>query len=263
MAGESRPTESAVVERIVTSNPNKTELERQPIYIEALRKIKTVNVGLLTNGIIRHLLSRDTAADLGIAQQVIDALLKGAEVPLRFRDNLIAVVTGLLCFEGYAESMKTYIPELDIETFVNAEKKDLLDSGGTAVKTGLDYFLEILSSLAISGAIQHGRQYYYTDDYLALHIPSCHAAYAEHCRRTNYEGEIVDKKSLTRELQENRSRGGYIVEINKTTSFGSRSEKRRAAHVNLDAAKAILDVDDFPRPEPEYERGSYASWQND
>ena len=41
---------------------------------------------------------------------------------------------------------------------------DLLESGGTAVKTSLDYFLEELSIMAIAGTIQHKRHYIYKDD---------------------------------------------------------------------------------------------------
>ena len=92
------------------------------------------------------------------------------------------------------------------------------------VKTGLDYFIEILSSLAISGGIEHNRQYTYSSGQLALHIASCHAAYAEHCRRVGYEGEVLDKKALVRQLQENHRQGGYVTEISRTTTFGTRGD---------------------------------------
>jgi hypothetical protein len=263
LAGETRPIESALVERIVTANPSKDQLQREPAHEAAFRKVKTVDPSLLTEGIIRHLLTRDTAEDLAVARRVVDRLLAGAEVPLRFKDNLAVVVAGLLHFEGYADSLGVKLPELDIEAFVKAEVEDLLDSGGCAVKTGLDYFMETLSSLAVSGVIQHGRQYYYAGGSLALHIPSCHAAYAEHCRRAGFEGEVIDKKALNRQLQEALRRGGYVVALNRPTSFGSRGEKRRATHIDIEAAKAVLDVDDFPQPDPEIDGGYRGGWEPD
>jgi len=53
--------------------------------------------------------------------------------------------------------------------------EDLLKSGGTQVKTGLDYFLEELSVMAVAGTLQHGRHYVYQSGRLALHFGACHA----------------------------------------------------------------------------------------
>ncbi len=258
LAGETRPIEAALVERMVSANPDKDELTRNPACTMAFARLKTIDLTVLTESIIAHLLGRDTAADVALARTVVDNALDDREVPLRFRDNMIAVVTGLICFEGYAERMEVSLPELDIDKFIRAQCDDLLESGGKAVKLGLDYFLEMLSSLAVSGQIQCGKQYYYSGDNLALHIPSCHAAYAEHCRRAGYEGEIVDKKALIRQIQENHRRGGYIAEVNKPTSFGSRADKRRATHIDMGCAKESLDVDDFPRTDSD--DGSWGNW---
>ena len=261
LAGETRPIESALVERIVTANPSKDTLPEHPQMVRAFAKLKTVDLGLLARGIVRHLLGRDTAADLAVARRVVEATLTDREVPLRMKDNLIATVCGLVHFEGYAEALGIDLPELDVAAFVAAQCDDLLESGGRTVKTGLDYFLEILSSLAVSGSIDHGRQYTYSGGRLALHIASCHAAYAEHCRRAGYEGEVLDKKALIRQLQESQRRGGYVLEVSRPTSFGSRADKRRAALIDLETAKQVLDVDDFPQDEPDLRGVSGGSWR--
>ncbi len=248
LAGETRPIEPAVVERIITANPSKDTLPGTPQFVRAFQKLKTVDLGLLTHGIVQHLLGRDTAADLALAKRIVERFVGGREIPIRLHDNLVAVVCGLLHFEAYAASHGIALPDLDVERFVNAQCTDLLEGGGHKVKSGLDYFVEILSSLAVSGAIQYERQYTYTGGQLALHLGSCHAAYAEHCSRIGYEGEVLDKKALVRQLQEAQRRGGYVVEVSRTVSFGSRNDKRRAAVINLAIAKAALDVDDFPQP---------------
>jgi len=258
LAGETRPIESALVERIITANPSKDTLPHNPHFIQAFQKLKTVDLGLLTRGLIRHLLSRDTEADLALARQVVERALAGREVPLRMRDNLIATVCGLIHFKGYAASLSVSIPEFDVSALITSQRDDLLESGGSAVKTGLDLFLEILSTLAVTGSIECNRQYTYSSGHLALHVASCHAAYAEHCRRISYEGEVLDKKALVRQLQENHRRGGYVVDVSRTTSFGHRGDKRRAAFIDLEAAKRLLDFDDLPQ-EPNNSAGS-SSW---
>ena len=59
-----------------------------------------------------------------------------------------------------------------------------------------------------------------------------------HARRAGYEGEVLDKKALVRQLQENQRRGGFVVDVSRPVSFGSRADKRRAAIDELDMAFA-------------------------
>ena len=199
--------------------------------------------------------------DLELATQVTNRLLAGREVPFRVRDNITVMVLGLHCFEEYATSLGITLPELQVDRAVEGLLEDLLESGGTAVKTGLDYFIEELSVMAVAGTLKHGRHYVYKDGLLALHFPSCHAAFAEHCKRTGFEGEVPDRKALRRQLIENVRRGGYIKELDARVSFGS--ERRRAVNVDLDIAKQTLEVDDFPQDEPDKEYRGQWGWQHD
>ncbi len=268
IAGETRPIEPALVERILTANPDKDQLLREPKHAAAFRRVRSVNPGLLSAGIVRFLLGRDTEADLKLARDVTDRLLARREIPFRVRDNLVVMVLGLHLFEEYAASLGIALPDLELGRAVQAILDDLLEGGGTAVKTGLDYFLEELSVMAVAGTIQHGRHYVYKDGELALHFPSCHAAYAEHSRRTGFEGEVPDRKALRRQLVEHHRRGGYVSAIDTLVSFNGRQDRRRAVLIDLEAAKQTLTVDDFPQPDPEVERGGYrgghyGDWQPD
>jgi len=74
---------------------------------------------------------------------------------------------------------------------------------------------------------------------------------------------VLDKKALVRQLQENQRRGGFVVDVSRPVSFGSRADKRRAAILDLDAAKRLLDVDDFPQGEPEVRSGGGGGWHGD
>jgi hypothetical protein len=52
-------------------------------------------------------------------------------------------------------------------------------------------------------------------------------------------------------------RGGYIKELDARVSFDR--DRRRAVMIDLEAAKQILEVDDFPQKEPEVGR-EYGRW---
>ena len=247
VAGETRPIEPALVERMVTSNPDKDQLSRDPQHAEAFARIQTVNPGLLSAGIVRFLLGRDTEQDMATAKKITDRILGDREVPFRVRDNLIVMVLGLVHFEEYAQSMGVAIPDLNLNAAFTALLDDLLEGGGKTVKSGLDYFLEELSVMAVSGELQHGKHYVYENGSLALHFPSCHSAFAEHCRRTGFEGEVPDRKAMRRQLVEAHRRGSYITELDSLVCFNGRDNRRRAVLVDLEEAKRTLTVDDFPQ----------------
>jgi len=157
LAGETRPIEPALVERILTANPDKNALQKDPGYEQAYRRVKQVSPTLLSASIVRFLLARDTEADLKLARELTDKMLADREVPFRVRDNIMVMMLGLHCFEEYASSLGIELPELDADVAVAKLLEDLLESGGTSVKTGLDYFLEELSVMAVAGTLQHQR----------------------------------------------------------------------------------------------------------
>jgi DNA primase catalytic core len=246
LAGETRPIEPALVERILTANPAKDELLRNPQFSAAFDALRREPLNELSAGIIRFLLARDTAANLQLAKKVTSGLLIGREVPPRVRDNLTVMVLGLHHLEEYAEHLGIKLPDLDVAAAIAAIGADLLESNGTAVKTGLDLFLEELSVMAVTGGIQHGREYVFNEGRLALHFPSCHAAFAEHCRRIGFEGEVPDRKSLKRQLEEAKRRGSYVLDVDAVVTFSSRQDRRRSVLIDVDQVRAALSVDDFP-----------------
>ena len=262
VAGETRPIEPALVERILTANPDKDQLQRDPAHADAFGRIKAVDPTTLAPGIVRFLLGRDTDADLAVARRVTARLLGDREIPFRVRDNLAVMVMGLHLFEEYAQHLDVALPELDVDGVVDAMLDDLLEGGGVQVKTGLDYFLEELSVMAVAGSLEHGRHYVYREGDLALHFPACHAAYAEHCRRTGFEGEVPDRKALRRQLVECHRRGGYVRALDDRICFGGRDDRRRAVVVDIEEAKRTLEVDDFPRPAATAGRGG-CGWHDD
>lgn len=264
VAGETRPIEPALVERMLVANPEKNALQGDPRYEQAYRRIQQVNPTLLSAGIVRFLLARDTQADFAVAQDLTERLLDGRSVPYRVRDNITVMMLGLHCFEEYATGLGITLPELEVDAAITKMLEDLLESGGTQVKTGLDYFIEELSVMAVAGTLQYGRHYVYQSGRLALHFGACHAAYCEHTKRTAFEGEVPDRKAMRRMIVECYRRQGYVVETDALVCFNGRGDRRRAVRVDLEEAKKNLNIDDFPEPDPDVGTGTgYRRWEDD
>ena len=262
VAGESRPQETAIVERALLVQTERNRLQKDPSYQAAMRRARTVDPKLLSTSIVRFLLGRDTSSDLKLATDRTDGLLVGRDLPHRTRDNLVVMMLGLHHLEEYAAHMGVALPELDAATAVASVLEDTLD-GGSSVKTGFDYFLEELSVMAIGGQLEHGRHYVYKDELLALHFPSCHAAYTEHCRRTDYTGEVIDRKGMRRQIAEAKARGDIVRDVDENVCFSGRAGRRRAVIIDLEAAKERLAVEEFPHSADGQSPSVSGGWERD
>ena len=104
VAGETRPIEAALLERIVTANPEKVTLDEHPECREALRELKAIDLSLFAPRYIQFCLGRDFDADLEVAREAAGALLAGRKVPVRVVENLTAMLLGVHLFEQFAEA---------------------------------------------------------------------------------------------------------------------------------------------------------------
>lgn len=248
VAGETRPTEAALLERMVTASPRKQGLD-VPAHVEAFARLRETCPLPLAPYLVEYLLGRNVPGDLDEARRWVLEVLQDRTVPPRVLDNLAVMTAGLTWFWAFAHEMDATLPEPDFRPAMTAVVDDVLE-GRTTVRSGLDLFLEMLSAMAVAGKLQSGSQYYRTQDArLALHVPSCHEAYLEHAHRTGYRGELLDRTALNRLLRENMEQHGYVEDANRPTSFGSRTARRRAAIINLEMAAVDLQVDGFSEPD--------------
>jgi hypothetical protein len=254
VAGETRPTEAALLERILTSNPEKVTLDEHPECREALRELKAVDLSLFAPRYIQFCLGRDFDADLEVAQRAVTALLSGRKVPLRVVENVTAMMLGVHLFEQFAESCDFKLPnDLGVREAVDAVLTDVLETDH-GVKNAFDHFVEMLGVMAIQGELRHRIHYVFKDELLYFHLESCYDSFRQHCKRIDYPGEIVDLKALRRLIRENRRQNGYMVSEGERVYFGFNSNRRRA--YGLDLTKTdLVSEDDFPHEDPEETRG--------
>ncbi|WP_408891542.1 hypothetical protein ACJ2CR_18975 [Myxococcus faecalis] len=244
VAGETRPTEAALLERLLTVNPEKATLKRRECRV-AFRKLKSVNLALLAPRYIQFCLGRDFDADFQVARAVSDVFLTGREVPTRVVDNVVAMLLGLHLFEEFAQECGYTLPEdLGAREAVDAVLADILETEA-GVKNALDAFLEMLGVMAIQGELRHRVHYVFDAERLCLHLESAYDAFRAHCRRIGYEGEVVDTKALRRLLQENHREGGYVTALNERICFDGRMNRRRAVVMDLSRTH-VVSSEDFP-----------------
>jgi hypothetical protein len=134
------------------------------------------------------------------------------------------------------------------------------------VKNALDHFVEMLGVMAVQGELRHRTHYVFRDGLLYVHLESAYDSFRQHCKRIDYEGEIVDLKALRRLVHENRRQGGYVAAESQRICFGPGATHRRRA-VGLDLSKTdLVSEDDFPHEDSDGgvgDGGRWGSWYGD
>lgn len=261
VAGETRPTEAALLERILTANPEKTTLAEREECRAAFRALKALDLGVFAARYIQFCLGRDFDADLGVARAVGEKLLAGRTVPLRVAENLTAMLLGVHLFEQFAHTCGQPLPaDLGVREAVDAVLGDVLETDH-GVKNALDHFLEMLQVMAIQRIeLRHRVHYVWNDGVLFIHLESAYDAFRKHCKNAGYEGEIVDLKALRRLIHENHRQGAYVTVENERVYFGVNSDRRRA--FGIDPAKTpLIDPEAFPQDEAK-DRGFASSYSS-
>ena len=248
IAGEARPDDAALVDRLVSVTPDPNTLKANSHYEATFKRLQILDLTVLAVPYIRFALGRDTSADYTSAARVADqvlALIPGGEnMSIRCRDNLRVVVFGLTMFEAFAAAMGVKdLPELDVEAALSASIADLMD-GEQGAKSPLDLFIETCSVLAYNGVLVEDRHWAVVGGLTCLHLRACWEVYLEHRRRIGQPVDTSALRSLRRMLRENHQRNGYVQDLGKVVSMGER--RVRTIAVDLDQAAEFLDVDEFP-----------------
>ena len=256
LAGETRPQEAAILERLITSNPEKNTLTMLAGCQRAHRELTSVDLKLFAPRYIQFCLGRDVEADMAAARTILRAVLGERELPIRVVENLVVMVLGLYLFEEFAAECRCELAgDLDVATAVNAVLRDVLETEH-GVKTALDHFLEQLSVMAISGELRHRVHYVFDGGRLAIHLETAYDAFRAHCKRIDYDAEIVDLRAMRRLIFESKKAGGYVVAESERIYFDGPKDRRRAVLIDL-ARTTGLTADEFPQRDERSDGSSF------
>jgi hypothetical protein len=248
VAGEARPDDPALADRLVSAMPNKNRLDEHPEHVEAFERLQAADLNLLAAPYIQWSLARDTDADFKAAGETTDRVLStipgGSDVSGRCRFNLQVVAFGIAMFEAYAQHLGVVIPRLDLTAAFSTSVSDLMD-GHRGAKNPLDHFIETLSVLAYDGEITISHHYTIIDGLVCIHLSSCWDAYLIHRRQIGLADDGVNMKVMRRLIEENHQRDGYVKEIGKTVTMRDNHRPRTIA-IDLAQAAEFLDIEGFP-----------------
>jgi hypothetical protein len=121
------------------------------------------------------------------------------------------------------------------------------------VKNALDHFLEMLGVMAVQGHLKHKVHYVFDEGRLAVHLESAYDAFRAHCKRIDYDGEVVDLKQLRAPGHESKKQGGFVVEPRASASPSTADGRRRAVLIDFEKTK-VVTADDFPTARAERRR---------
>ncbi|RKH35632.1 hypothetical protein D7Y13_07720 [Corallococcus praedator] len=247
ICGETRPTEAALVERLLPVNPEKATVQRRDCRA-AFRKLTSVNLALFAPRYIQFCLGRDFEADYRVVRAVAEVLLEKRDAPPRVADNVTAMLLGIHLFEEFAKECGYALPEdLGAREAVDAVLKDVLEEE-TGVRNALDAFIQMLGVMAIQGELKHRVHYAFDDGRLCLHLESAYDAYRAHCKRIDYRGELVDTKALRRLIHENHRAGEYVLSPSERVCFAGKALRRCALVIDVSKAP-FISAEDFPHAE--------------
>ena len=245
IAGESRPSEAAVVERLVPANLKKVELEEHPEYQQAFVRLRAMDLALFAPRYIQFCLGRELGPDLEAAQALTDMLLHGGTVPIRIVHKVTTMILGLRLFSEFAATFgATPLPhDHGARQATAAVLADLVEPDG-AVQNALDHFLQMLAVMAVQGDVAYRKHYIVKDGTLFFRLNSCYDSFRKHCRAINYEGEVVDERSLARLMRECHARDGYVTVVSTGVEWLAVGKRQRAWGIDL-ARASFLSPDDF------------------
>ena len=237
VSGETRPEETAVLERIISVNPRKDSLtpERREIFERLVHQ----KLRLLAVPIIQYVMGQDFKAVADEAGKLVDALIDRVGVmPARVDQNMRTLAHGLLLLDGFAQENEVELPEFNLESVFKNIIIDVSEFGSRA-KDSLDVFLESCSVMAATGTITAGVHFKWIEGEgrLALYTQACYDAYCQHMRSMGRGDSTDGIRMLKKKAMEPRE---YIENGNELVEFGER--KNRCIILNTKLLPDSLEV---------------------
>lgn len=179
------------------------------------------------------------------ANEILNDNFQRISLAPRIRNNLIVMTVGLLLFKLFANENGILVPNIDIRSLLNSQLKNITGSASGNVKSAVDQLIEELGIMASNDEITLDHDYKFTmennNEYLAIAFNKIFPAFKEYARRTNYEGEILDKESFTSLFKE----CDYIPVIGKVKKFYN-DKTARCIIIDVKKANAAgLSLDGF------------------
>jgi hypothetical protein len=244
--GEWSINQPAIKERIVFprfSNIMKSSLHMQ----NAFNNIVDLPLEAFMPRYIEFLLKLDIHHYYDVANRYVKKQLKEKTVAPRIVHNLTVMMLGLKLFLMYGKQLRVQTPHLDLKQLVASQLKEITGTDSGLVRSAVDQLIEELGFMwmknekQITYNVPWWKKATVKDkDVIAIQFNKVFPEFKEYAKRTNYEGDLLDKESYMKMFKE----CDYIEEKSHAVNFDGMTYK--CLCINIEKAKAAgIDLEGF------------------
>ena len=163
--------------------------------------------------------------------------------------NLSIMVLGLWLLKRFGRKYGAKVPSVNLGVLLDDQLKEITGSSSGFVKSAVDQLIEELSVMAQNNEIERDVDYLCNKvdlkdigslKILAIHFNKIFPAFKAYAKRTNYEGDLLDKESYRKLFAECE----YVIDGHRPVRLGTKA--KRCLVIDYQKAKAAgLDLDGF------------------
>jgi hypothetical protein len=243
--GEWNINQPAIMERVIVIRTTEV-IKKNSEMQEAYTKVKELKLESFMPFYIQFCLSQNIELIFNEANTFVKDHFKGKEIAPRIINNLAVMVLGVKLFTKYAEANSIVVDEIDYSALLEYQLKEITGSTRGMVRSAVDQLIEELSVMAEGGHLSTVTNDYKkvvigNVPYLAIQFNKIFPQFKEYARRTNYEGDLLDKISYGKLFDDCE----YVLENNKNVKY-SNNKGARSLVLDIEKAKAIgINLDGF------------------
>lgn len=258
--GEWSINQPAIKERIIFprfSNIVKTSAKMQI----AFQNIESIPLEAFMPRYIEFVLNLDIHHLYEVSNRYVKKQLKSKTVAPRIIHNLTVMILGLKLFLMYGKHLKVQTPQLKLKELISAQLKEITGTDSGLVRSAVDQLIEELGFMAqknerekvyVAGGQSSEilKSAWHTTvsinknpspvECVAIRFSKVFPDFKEYAKRTNYEGDLLDKESYMKMFDECE----YIVAKSHNVDFDGKKYKALCIEIET-AKKAGIDLEGF------------------
>jgi hypothetical protein len=240
--GEWNINQPAIMERIIlvrTTDVIKKNIEMQ----NAFARLKQLELESFMPKYIKFCLNQDVKKMYDETMEFVQRHFNRIVIAPRIVNNLSVLVVGVELFKQYAEENSIIIDEINFGELLDYQLKEITGSNKGMVRSAVDQLIEEISVMAEGGIISNYDDFKMVEigkvKFLAIRFNKIFPQFKEYARKTNYEGDLLDKSSYVKLFDD----CGYVYDKNKGVKFLN-GETHRCLVLDIEkAVNAQINID--------------------
>ncbi|GEM_PF-2106992 len=255
LAGEWSISQPAIKERVILVRFSDA-VKKNKAMQEAFERLWDLDLESFIPAYICFCLNQDINALYARVKSEVENHFISKTVAPRIIHNLSVMVLGLVLFQGYAASLGLRVPVIALDTILDSQLEEITGNKSGFVKSAVDQMIEELGAMAQKNEKERNpanpNEPLLKDvpwfknvkvdgvDAIAINFTRIFPEFKEHCRRTKYEGDLLDKESYLKLFDE----CSYVADKSRSVKYGNKTV--RSLCINIERAKeAELNLDGF------------------